>query len=89
MKVNVVGLFLVLALTATGLYIDNSILMYIAVLTFCANMYVSRNLLQLFYEEEGFLFMVRALFYYTLLYPLAVAIGAVRGILLFAAGRYK
>jgi len=52
-------------------------------------MYVSRKLLQFFYEQEGFLFLVRALLYYTLLYPLAVASGALRGLLLFAAGKYK
>jgi glycosyltransferase involved in cell wall biosynthesis len=89
LKVNVISLFLVLALTAYGFSRHNSVPVYLAALTFCGNMYVSRKLLALFYEQEGFLFLVRALLYYTLLYPLAVAIGAGRGMLLFAAGKYR
>ena len=89
LKVNVMSLFLVLAMTAYGLSIRNSVPVYIAALTFCGNMYVSRKLLQFFFEQEGFLFLVRALLYYTLLYPLAVACGALRGMLFFAAGKYK
>jgi GT2 family glycosyltransferase len=89
LKVNVISLFLVLALTAYGFSRHNSVPVYIAALIFCGNMCVSRKLLQFFNEQEGFLFLVRALLYYTLLYPLAVAIGAARGMLLFAAGKYK
>ena len=89
LKVNVVSMFLILALTAYGLHSHNLWPISLAGLTFCGNMYVSRRLLKLFYLEEGFLFMVGALLYYSLLYPFAVAIGAVRGMLLFAAGKYK
>jgi len=89
LKINVISLFLVLALVTYRLYSHNLMPIYLAALAFCGNMYVSRKLLQLFFEKQGFLFLVRALLYYTLLYPFAVALGALRGMLLFAAGKYK
>ncbi len=89
LKVNVVTLFLVLALITTACSISSFVPIYIAVLLLCVNMYISRNLLQLFYETEGFLYMLKALIYYLLIYPFAVSIGAVRGMLLYAAGKHK
>jgi glycosyltransferase involved in cell wall biosynthesis len=89
LKINVVTLFLVLALIITACSISNFALIYIAVLLLCVNMYISRNLLQLFYETEGFLYLIKALIYYLLIYPIAVSIGSVRGMLLYAAGKYK
>jgi glycosyltransferase involved in cell wall biosynthesis len=89
LKINVVTLFLVLALVITACGISSFALIYIAVLLLCVNMYISRNLLQLFYKTEGFLYLIKALIYYLLIYPLAVSIGAVRGMLLYAAGKHK
>jgi len=89
LKVNVVTLFLVLALISFASIISSFVPIYIAVLLLCVNIYISRNLLQLFYETEGFLYMIKVLIYYLLIYPFAVGIGAVRGLLLYAAGKYK
>lgn len=89
LKINVITLYLVLALIITACSIASFAPIYIAVLLLCVNMYISRNLLQLFYETEGFLYLIKALIYYLLIYPLAVSIGAVRGMLLYAAGKHK
>ncbi len=89
LKVNVVTLFLILTLLATATILSSFVPVYIAVLLLCVNIYTSRKLFALFYKTEGFLYMIKALMYYLLIYPLAVGIGAVRGLLLFAAGKYK
>jgi glycosyltransferase involved in cell wall biosynthesis len=89
LKVNVVTLFLILTLLATATILPSFAPVYIAVLLLCVNIYTSRKLFALFYKTEGFLYMIKALMYYLLIYPLAVSIGAVRGMLLFAAGKYK
>jgi hypothetical protein len=89
LKVNVVTLYLALALITTACSIATFVPIYIAVLLLCVNIYISRNLLQLFYKTEGLLFLVQALIYYLLIYPFAVGIGAVRGLLWYAAGKNK
>jgi hypothetical protein len=49
---------------------------------------VNRNLLQSFYQAEGFLFLAAAFFYYMFIYPLAVATGAGFGVWYYVTGKY-
>lgn len=89
LKVNVITLFLVLVLAVLSGIMSSFLPIYIAILLVCVNMYLNRNLLKLFYKTEGLLFLIKALLYYLLIYPFAVGIGACRGMLLHATGKYK
>lgn len=46
---------------------------------FSMNLYVNRGLIRAFHENGGALFTLGAVFYYTLLYPLAVGAGSLTG----------
>ena len=81
LKFNVVSyfisLFLLLGAIAFGLvFLAGPVLLLLA-----ANLLLNRSLVHAFYRTKGLGFTVLAVLYYTLLYPLAVGLGALNGLI--------
>ena len=89
LKSNVIALFLLLPLLAAARLAAHPWPLLPAALVLGANLFVNRHLLRAFYRTAGPGGMTGLFFYYILVYPFAVAIGAGLGILLFVAHRYR
>ncbi len=71
-----------------------STLLRVVPFLFAMNLYINRGLIRAFHENGGALFTLGAVFYYTLLYPLAVGAGGLAGTIKYLwsiklLGRYK
>lgn len=89
LKLNVLCFFPVLVMLAAACYLHRPDPALVAAILICANIWINRDLLRAWYETDGPLFAFLALGYYTVLYPLAVGSGALFGIGLHLAGKYR
>lgn len=91
LKVNVVSYFLSLFFLILWILLEKSLFLYPLVMIFASNIFVNRLLLKAFYEAGGIIFAGLAFVYYTMLYPLPVGIGVIRGMMnfLFKKGNLK
>lgn len=80
LKVNAASYFASLALGAFYLITKNILLIFPIPIAIILNLAYSRRLLAAFCEARGLKFALLAASYYTLLYPLAVAAGAIAGL---------
>ncbi|MBI4848141.1 MAG: glycosyltransferase [Nitrospirae bacterium] len=62
-------------------------LLFVLLLIFILNAFISRRLLKAFFETGGILFAVQAFIYYSMLYPLPVGTGAIAGAIEYFKGR--
>ena len=83
LKVNV-GVYVCNGLLLAGYFLSGSTgLLLLMALALAFNLFVNRGLLLAFQRAEGSGFAVKATLYYLLLYPAAVAIGAVSGLVFY------
>ncbi len=75
-KFNVVSLFVVLLLVAVATLLQSWFFVLPALMLAGGNVYFNRGILQAFYRARGTFFAIAAMLYYTLVYPVAVGIGA-------------
>jgi glycosyltransferase involved in cell wall biosynthesis len=81
MKVNGVCWLVTGILTVLGIISCESSMLIPLPLIWTANALVNRNLFRAFYRAKGTYFFFVAVFYYTLMYPAAVWIGAFKGLI--------
>ena len=81
LKFNVVSCFLSLFLLLSAIALGLAYLAVPILLLLAANLLLNRNLIQAFYTTKGLGFTVLAVLYYTILYPFAVGMGALNGII--------
>ncbi|MEC4676416.1 MAG: glycosyltransferase family 2 protein [Nitrospirota bacterium] len=80
LKANVATYFLGLLLLISWLFSGKTFFLLPLPLVIGFNLYINRNLIRAFYETNGIFFAVSAVIYYTMIYPLAVGVGAFIGI---------
>ena len=83
LKINTVLFYLVLALSAVSFIVPSSVSLFGIIFAVSLNMYVNRQLFRLFNKTGGHYFMIRAIMYYMMVYPLAVGTGALTGMVEF------
>jgi len=81
LKFNVVSCFLSLFLLLGAITLGLVYLAVPAVLLLAVNLLLNRSLIHAFYRTKGLGFTVLAVLYYTMLYPLAVGLGALNGLI--------
>ena len=81
LKINVASQLVNLVLLALWILFRKSFLIYPLPLIFAFNLHINAKLIKAFYAANGFIFTCLALVYYTLIYSLAVAVGAFAGVL--------
>lgn len=81
LKANVSIFFLNALLVPASHILQNYPLLFSAVFLYFINLFLSRGLIRSFFNSKGLVFTVTATLYYSLVYPLAVGIGAFSGIL--------
>lgn len=81
LKVNVGTAFLSLLIVFFSVLAQQPSLLYPLAVLFVVNIFVSRGLIQTFYETGGMFFCVVATVYYTLCYSLAVGVGTAAGMM--------
>ncbi len=83
LKVNVVSYFLSLLLIALWIYSLKGVFLYPLPIIYAFNIFVNRKLIKAFYDTKGLGFACLALLYYLMVYPLAVGIGAIAGVITY------
>ena len=79
LKFNVVSYCINALLIVLWLILQNSILLYtVSIIMFC-NIIFNRNLIKAYYRARGIVFAGMAFFYYSVIYTLPIAAGAVAG----------
>ena len=81
LKFNGAVFFLNILLLALFQLRDQTLLLIPVPFLYAGNLLCSRGLIKMFYREKGYGFTLRAVLYYTLVYPLPVGAGAVAGLL--------
>jgi glycosyltransferase involved in cell wall biosynthesis len=81
LKFNVVSHFINFILLLLWIPLSKFVLLYLALVISGCNILVNRKLLKTFFQIKGFKFAFFAWIYYALIYPLAVQIGAVAGMI--------
>ncbi|MDO9287878.1 MAG: glycosyltransferase [Thermodesulfovibrionales bacterium] len=81
LKINVASYFLTTAFLLFFLFTLNIVPLGLIAITQAINLYTSRNLITAFFNTKGLIFGLAATIYYTLIYPFAVGIGAISGIM--------
>ncbi|MBI5665048.1 MAG: glycosyltransferase [Nitrospirae bacterium] len=91
LKTNVASCFLNIILIVLFVLSDIPGFLYPVLPVFMINIFVNRKLLRLFYETGGMLFGAKAFIYYTMIYPVPIAIGTFRAVIkyLFSRGQIK
>ncbi|GAB4333656.1 MAG: hypothetical protein Kow0089_02410 [Desulfobulbaceae bacterium] len=90
LKINVFSLFILAGLAAAASFASRGVWTGTAAFTVAVcNVFLNRNLLQLFFRTGGAGFGIRASLYYLFVYPLAVGAGGLAGLLAFARQRYS
>ncbi len=87
LKVNVISCFLTILTVLAWIMSKNSVLMLLIPLIFLLNIFVSRDLLKIFFDTKGIIFGISALAYYTVVYSFSVGIGAFSGIVAYLSSR--
>ncbi len=80
LKTNVFSFFLNALFAALFLLTGKTGFLYILPVVYFVNIMINRRFLKLFHETEGISFAVPALLYYTLLYPVPIGAGSLKGI---------
>ena len=86
LKFNVISCFLSLLLLLGAFAFGVVSLAVPMLLLLAANLLLNRSLIQAFYRTKGLGFTVLAVLYYMLLYPLAVGLGALNGLINHLSG---
>jgi glycosyltransferase involved in cell wall biosynthesis len=81
LKANGVSFILGICCIILWLFSLKIVFLYLILIIFLINGFISRKLLRLFYETRGFVFALCAFFYYTVLYPLPVITGSIAGLI--------
>lgn len=81
LKVNAAAYLTAVILMLLYFYFHNTVFILLILIIAVINLFVNRRLIAAFHSTKGFKFMLAALFYYTMLYSLAVSVGAVVGAL--------
>ena len=81
LKFNVVSCFLCLLLLLGAITTGSGYLVVPILLLVAASLVLNRRLIHAFYKTKGLGFTVLAVLYYTMLYPLAVGLGALNGLI--------
>jgi|Deesub1362A_J573_1020465.scaffolds.fasta_scaffold00004_168 glycosyltransferase involved in cell wall biosynthesis len=81
LKVNTFSCFLLVVLLVLFITTDNTGFMLTALVVFAFNLFVNRHFIKAILNAAGVSFTIKALLYYTTLYPLAVGTGGTLGIL--------
>jgi glycosyltransferase involved in cell wall biosynthesis len=86
LKFNVVSCFLSLFLLLGAITLGLAYLAVPVLLLLAVNLLLNRSLIHAFYKTKGFGFTVLAVLYYIMLYPLAVGLGALNGLINHLSG---
>jgi glycosyltransferase involved in cell wall biosynthesis len=90
LKINVASQLVNLVLLVLWILSRMSVFIYPLALIFAFNVSINAKLIRAFYAAKGFIFAGLALIYYTMIYSLAVAVGALAGVLKhYGLGFYK
>jgi len=81
LKTNVALLFINVILIVLSVLLDVPGLLYPVIPLFMFNIFINRKLLMLFYKTGGALFGAKAFIYYTIVYPVPIAIGTFRALI--------
>lgn len=79
LKVNVLAYILSLFFLFLGIVLKGSFFLIPLPFIFFINIYLNRGLIKAFYETKGLFFTIAAVFYYMIVYPLDVVLGALAG----------
>lgn len=88
LKLNVAVYFAAVVLVLASLLAGQALLIILPGLA-AMNIYYNRGLLRAFYRAKGPLFALKAAAYYFLVYPIAVGIGALMGVLEYVGKRLR
>jgi len=86
LKFNVIACFLSLLLLLGAITIGPVYLAMPVLLLLAVNLLLNRRLIHAFYRTKGFSFTILAVLYYMMLYPLAVGLGALSGLINHLSG---
>lgn len=81
LKANVMILFLNALLIPASHILQNYAVLFFAIFLYAFNLFLSRGLIKAFFVSKGLFFTVMATLYYSLVYPIAVGVGAFSGII--------
>lgn len=81
LKINVLACFLSAFLLVAALWTEHVVFLWLVALAVTANFFANSGLLLTFYRSKGLAFVAVATAYYLSLYPLAVAAGALTGVI--------
>ena len=81
LKVNVISYFLIIIILSLWVFLQRSIFLYPLPLIFIINILINKELLNTFYKANGLAFALLAFIYYIMLYPLAVELGVIAGMM--------
>jgi glycosyltransferase involved in cell wall biosynthesis len=81
LKTNVASYFLNIILIALFVLLGTTEFLYPVPPVFMLNIFINRKLLKVYYETGGILFGARAFIYYTMIYPVPIAIGTLRAVI--------
>ncbi|MBI5056224.1 MAG: glycosyltransferase family 2 protein [Nitrospirae bacterium] len=86
LKTDVASYLLSVITLAVMAVLQQPALLFVLLLLFILNAFISRRLLKAFFETKGILFTAQALIYYSMLYPLPVGTGAIAGVIEYLKG---
>jgi glycosyltransferase involved in cell wall biosynthesis len=89
LKTNVASCFLNITLIALFVLFDMSEFLYPVPPLFMFNIFINRKLLRVFHETGGILFGGKAFIYYTMIYPVPIAIGTLRAVMKYLSGHRR
>jgi len=81
LKTNVVSLFINFLLIVLFVLFDTHEFLYPVLPIFLCNIFINRKLLILYYQTGGALFGSKAFIYYTMVYPVPIAIGTFKAVI--------
>lgn len=81
LKINVLAFFISAFLLLAALWSGKVVFLWLIGLAVTANFFANTGLLLAFYRSKGLVFLAIAAAYYLLLYPLAIAAGALTGVM--------
>ncbi|MEW6600475.1 MAG: glycosyltransferase [Nitrospirota bacterium] len=87
LKTNVASCFLNIILIALFVLLDTPEFLYPVPPVFMFNLHINRILLRAFHETGGFIFGVKAFVYYTMVYPVPIAIGTFGAVIKYMSNR--
>lgn len=81
LKVNAAAYLIMVTFMLVYFYFPSAVFILSILIVAAINLFVNRRLIVAFYSTKGFKFTLAALFYYTVIYSLAVSVGAMVGAL--------